>query len=837
LAKLSIQAGSISETVDLFIQNSSSTTGAGLTGLTSVTAGLTCYYNFRRGNSTALTMKSLATATSSWNSGGFFEIDATNQPGIYRFDVPDALLAAGNGRYVKLYLQGAANMAPCVSEIELTGWDNQKKVEAAVWGDHTTGGTGTGQLTDFDAVGTIGYQLLNLLLMLNDARVASLDGIPFIREGSAQAGGASTITLDSGASATDNTYQDALVRIVSGTGAGQSRSIQSYVGATKVATVFPAWTTVPDSSSQFVLTAFGQVDVGNWANVAVTGMPMPTYTQPTGFLAEDFGELDADVEAIQASTAGLTFTSAGKVDASVRDWVGDAIPARNVTGVPLVDMKYDGGVLQTAGDLMAAISNIAVTTAALNSTAASATYTTGTDSGGVANTATADGVYDSVTDTAGTTDFYYQFSLGSTGQTAVGVNWLGYVVGVVNTIKVYAWNWGNSAWDQVGTIIGISGTANMSIDWDLTSAHTGTGGNVGLVRVRFNGTGLVTSNVKTDRILCGYVYVQTFPTNFSALGISAAGKINEVVLTDTLTTYTGNTLQTADVANVKTVTDKFAFTVANQVDANCLKIGGTTQTGADVGLLSTEINADVDELIVSVASIPTNPYTGTPPTTTQIASAVWQDHTSAGTGTGQGSDFDVAGTVGYDLANLLGMLNDQRVGWLDNLNVGGLVASHADALAVDADVLTRAPSATALSTANWTNGRAANLDNLDALVSSRSTYAGGDTAGTTTLLARLTAARAGWLDNLSGGAVALASGVVVTTNNDKAGYALSAAGADLIVVAGEKLTEALRYIGSSVAGVISGAGTGTEVFKDFAGNPGITVTADASGNRTAVALN
>lgn len=46
---------------------------------------------------------------------------------------------------------------------------------------------------------------------------------------------------------------------------------------------------------------------------------------------------------------------------------------------------------------------------------------------------------------------------------------------------------------------------------------------------------------------------------------------------------------------------------------------------------------------------------------------------------------------------------------------------------------------------------------IDAAVSSRSTYAGTDTAGTTTLLSRLSAARAGYLDNLSAGAVALQS--------------------------------------------------------------------------------
>ena len=62
-----------------------------------------------------------------------------------------------------------------------------------------------------------------------------------------------------------------------------------------------------------------------------------------------------------------------------------------------------------------------------------------------------------------------------------------------------------------------------------------------------------------------------------------------------------------------------------------------------------------------------------------------------------------------------------------------------------------------LSSSNFnTNGSFGKLvkDYLDAAVSSRSTYAGGDTAGTTTLLNRLSATRAGYLDNLSGGTIA-----------------------------------------------------------------------------------
>lgn len=71
------------------------------------------------------------------------------------------------------------------------------------------------------------------------------------RTGTAQAGAAQTITLDAGASGTDDLYKDHVIRITSGTGAGQIRRIASYVGATKVATVERAWGTSPDNTSVF----------------------------------------------------------------------------------------------------------------------------------------------------------------------------------------------------------------------------------------------------------------------------------------------------------------------------------------------------------------------------------------------------------------------------------------------------------------------------------------------------------------------------------------------------------------------------------------------------------
>jgi Tfp pilus assembly protein PilV len=71
--------------------------------------------------------------------------------------------------------------------------------------------------------------------------------------GTAQGGDATSITLDAGASATDNTYNGLIIRILAGPGAGESRTVTGYLGATKVATVNTPWTTIPDNSSIYAL--------------------------------------------------------------------------------------------------------------------------------------------------------------------------------------------------------------------------------------------------------------------------------------------------------------------------------------------------------------------------------------------------------------------------------------------------------------------------------------------------------------------------------------------------------------------------------------------------------
>ena len=111
-----VYAGLTSQTIDIFLADSSSTTGGGLTGLVFNTANLTAYY--RKGATGTATAITLATQTvgGAWSSGGFVQIDSTNMPGVYRIDLPNAMVDTAG--FVTLYLRGAANLVPTALRID-----------------------------------------------------------------------------------------------------------------------------------------------------------------------------------------------------------------------------------------------------------------------------------------------------------------------------------------------------------------------------------------------------------------------------------------------------------------------------------------------------------------------------------------------------------------------------------------------------------------------------------------------------------------------------------------------------------------------------------------------
>jgi hypothetical protein len=72
-----------------------------------------------------------------------------------------------------------------------------------------------------------------------------------IHSGTAQGGGASTITLSSTASNKDSAYVNCEVSITGDPGAGSIRRITGYVGSTRIATVGAAWGTQPTNASTY----------------------------------------------------------------------------------------------------------------------------------------------------------------------------------------------------------------------------------------------------------------------------------------------------------------------------------------------------------------------------------------------------------------------------------------------------------------------------------------------------------------------------------------------------------------------------------------------------------
>lgn len=121
MAKQLVLKGDTSRIEYIFVQNSSLTTGAGLTGLAFNTASLVAYYVRTQGSATAITLAT-QTVTGAFSSGGFVEVDATNMPGVYRVDIPDACFASGQDKVVVM-LKGATNMAPVTLEYQLVNFD------------------------------------------------------------------------------------------------------------------------------------------------------------------------------------------------------------------------------------------------------------------------------------------------------------------------------------------------------------------------------------------------------------------------------------------------------------------------------------------------------------------------------------------------------------------------------------------------------------------------------------------------------------------------------------------------------------------------------------------
>jgi len=267
--------------------------------------------------------------------------------------------------------------------------------------------------------------------------------------------------------------------------------------------------------------------LGTWADG--TSKPFGT----TGLWQIDFANaaFAAGVKYVQLLVThdnGDFIPKSAMIDLSVRQ--ADAVEiSGDSTSADNLELQYDttGLTGDTFPATQAAVGNLTSGSAAINTTAKDApngfVITTGlSEVNDEDSTHALDGTTHDLEDNVNTTDCYYIFDVGGNG-VPVSVTWQGYVNSQGDTYTFHAYNWtGTPAWEQIGSRDGVSGSTIITDTFDLTTAHVGTGANIGLVHFRiYSADG---TKVATDRITCAYAVVaQSAGYSEGAIWVDSAG--------------------------------------------------------------------------------------------------------------------------------------------------------------------------------------------------------------------------------------------------------------------------------------------------------------------------
>ena len=278
------------------------------------------------------------------------------------------------------------------------------------------------------------------------------------------------------------------------------------------------------------------------ADVIVIAVPGAVWTRPPNF--NDLGiEVDGDLTQVNSLTghtaqtgdnytrigvagAGLTAIdlpnqtmniigditgslsgSVGSVNATVNADIvaitgGDAGPADNL------ELMYNGtgytdGTAPSSRDQVGTLTSGSAAISVVTNTDLVITIG-GLEGNSYLNTKSLDEIVNSLPDSGGSTDAYYEFQVGANGR-PVSITWNGYANGNGSTYAIYAYNYGTPGYEQIGSISGSQGSTINEQTFSLTTSHVGTGTDLGKVRFRFSSTdGILFA---TDRILCSYAVV------------------------------------------------------------------------------------------------------------------------------------------------------------------------------------------------------------------------------------------------------------------------------------------------------------------------------------------
>lgn len=563
MAKLSIVAGATSQSITVFVLDNSKTDGSGLTAVApaggSLLAGTVLYYSFGGANagSVVVSLSVLATVGAAWSSGGIVTIDDTHMQGQVRIDIPNAALVSGKGRFVTLQLSGGTHMAVDPIEIELTGWDNQNANNG-----------GLGVLPTSAVPGAA-----NGILIAGTNVATTINGLTLA--GTAASGATpatSGLTVTGGAASTTSGGTSAPAASLTG-GAGAATTNGAAAGLTATA----GGTTTVSGSDGATFTGTGN---GNGVSFVHAGSGLDLNAQTTNSLQVDIRKILGTASAGAAgsvsidwahvvnpsSTVGLSNTTILTVSGSVGSVAGNV--SGSVGSISGVTFPTNFGLLVVDGSGRVDLGKwIGVAPNALvqGKVDATAAIRSGTAQAGAGGTITLDA------GASGTDQFYRGSKIEIVSGTGAGqsARLIGGYIGSTKVASVVP-NWTTNP-DSSSVFI-ISEWCGVDVElWELVTPNTLISGRLDVSVGAYPGNTAQTGDSfarlgapagasiaadiaevegETDGIAAiptNPLLASSAPANFGALGITAGGKISEVVLVDTLTTYTNDTPQSGDV--------------------------------------------------------------------------------------------------------------------------------------------------------------------------------------------------------------------------------------------------------------------------------------------------
>ena len=759
-------AGATSNILQIFIADSSSTTGAGLTGIVFNTSGLTAYYH-RDGDTTATSIALVTMTVGTFTSSGFKEIDSTNMPGWYQFCPPDA--AFSTGKSVGFHLKGVTNMAPLPIEVDLWAIDPQVATNAGITALPTTAVTTNASL------------------------------------------------------------------LTSGTGTDQLSVTSGRIDAGKI-----LGTTISTPATAGIL----DVNVKNMNNVAATSITTINAnqgtTQPLNFTGTA-GSALVKSDMVDVAGSAVSATTA-QIGVNVVNWNNTVVATPATAGIPDVNVKNinnaaaatpgaSGGILisgsnagtttlaaLTVTGTMTVSDGVVVTRSSSNS---DAVKLTGTGSGngltlvgGAAITTTAAGVGLSITGGAAST--------GPGGVSGAAVKVTG-GAGAAST--------NGSA---VGIVVLAGGTTTVSGNDAATFTGTGNGNGITFAHAGsgqdFNATTTPLTLAKTTNITGFNDIAATAIVSAGAITTSG-GKVSGVILVDTLTTYTGNTVQTGD-----------SYARIGAAGAGLTALGDTRIANLDAAV-STRMATYTQPTGFLAATFPsgtiantTNITAGTITTVTNLTNAATAGDftatmkTSIGTAVAASAVASVTGNVGGNVTGSVGSVAGNVSGSVASVvgNVGGNVTGTIGNLASGAK--------TDVENATWNTVLSGHLTAGSTGAALNAAGAAGD-PWSTAIPGAYGAGTAGFIvgTNLDATISSRAQTSDVPSANSNADALLDRAAG---IETGITPRQGLRVMLSALCGKLSGAGTATVKIRDTNDTKDrITATVDSVGDRTAVTLN